>query len=452
MPRAWLRVSLALMLAAVVLLEVLSLLQGVHSVRRLQARAVEQTEARVAAARPQFVRALLAGGPGRGGVQALALRLGVAAEANVLDASAGSLASPSAPGADELGSEQRRRLLRGQALTLTSRERGTVQVVSYLPVPEAGVVLRLASPANDLDDEMREQQRSLLGHLASLTALVAAWLLVLRRGGEPSDEPTSALLAYEQAMARLRDRGEQVEARHQAERLQMEEAIREKDAMARAGELTAGIVHEVRNGLGTIVGYARMLERQGLPEDPAVAVRSIHEECDHLEGVVSRFTAFIRLETLRLDSTDVRPLVERVLAREGRAHEGVAARVVGEGSPVVVEADEEMLERAIENLVRNAFEAAEKGGGHVEVELGRGEHGVELLIGDDGPGLAPDHPGEIQPFYSTRPGGLGLGLPLARKIVLLHGGSLSLEPREPRGLTVSVLLPAGRREEPEPSP
>jgi signal transduction histidine kinase len=446
MPRAWLRVSVALALAAVVLLEVLSLLQGVHSVRRLQARVVEQAEARVAAARPLLASTLARdGAAARGEARALALQLGVATEAEVLDVSG--RGSPAAPGAAELGAEQRRRLLRGQALTLTSRGRGTLEVVSYVPLAEDGVVLRLASPASDLDDEMREQQRSLLGHLASLTALVAAWLLVLRRGREAGDEPASALLAYEQAMARLRDRGEQVEARHQAERLEMAEAIREKDAMARAGELTAGIVHEVRNGLGTIVGYARILERQGLPEDPAVAVRSIHEECDHLEGVVSRFTDFIRLETLRLVATDVRPLVERVLAREGRAHEGVDARVVGEDSLVVVEADEEILERALENLVRNAFEAADKGGGHVEVELRRGEREVELQIRDDGPGLAPDHPGAIQPFYSTRPGGLGLGLPLARKIVLLHGGSLSLEPRDPRGLTVVVSLPVGRQGE-----
>ncbi len=162
--------------------------------------------------------------------------------------------------------------------------------------------------------------------------------------------------------------------------------------------------------------------------------------------MVGRFTDFIRLEKLRLVPTDVRPLVERVLARERRAHEGVDARLVGSGSPVVVDADEEMLERALENLVRNAFEAADKGGGHVEVEVCRGEGGVELLIRDDGPGLAPDHPGEIRPFYSTRPGGLGLGLPLARKIVLLHGGSLRLEPREPRGLTVAVLLRAGGAE------
>jgi signal transduction histidine kinase len=67
---------------------------------------------------------------------------------------------------------------------------------------------------------------------------------------------------------------------------------------------------------------------------------------------------------------------------------------------------------------------------------------VEVRIDDDGRGLAADHPGEIRPFYTTRPGGLGLGLPLARKIVLLHGGSLELAGRTPTGARVLVLLPS----------
>jgi len=70
---------------------------------------------------------------------------------------------------------------------------------------------------------------------------------------------------------------------------------------------------------------------------------------------------------------------------------------------------------------------------------------VVLHVEDDGPGLAADHPGHVRPFYTTRPGGLGLGLPLARKIVLLHGGELSLERRSPKGARVVLRLPADGR-------
>jgi signal transduction histidine kinase len=242
-------------------------------------------------------------------------------------------------------------------------------------------------------------------------------------------------------MERLRDRGEELTLRHEAETRRMEEAIRERETLARAGELTVGIAHEVRNGLGTILGYARMLERASLPEDPALAARSIREECETLETVVRRFSDFVKLERLHLADADLVPVLARVVAREQRAREEVRARLVGLDVPILVRADEELLERALENLVRNAVQAAAAGGRTVEVRAEEREGQVEVRIEDDGPGLAPDHPREIRPFYTTRPGGLGLGLPLARKIVLLHGGTLELENRLPTGVSAVITLP-----------
>ena len=75
-------------------------------------------------------------------------------------------------------------------------------------------------------------------------------------------------------MGRLRDRGQAMSERHEQETRRMADRIREQEAMARAGELTAGIVHEVRNGLGTIVGYARLLER-GSGQSGAAEARAI---------------------------------------------------------------------------------------------------------------------------------------------------------------------------------
>jgi signal transduction histidine kinase len=229
-------------------------------------------------------------------------------------------------------------------------------------------------------------------------------------------------------------------ARHLQETQRMEERIREQEAMSRAGELTAGIVHEVRNGLGTITGYARMLERAA-PDGGAGAAQAILEECATLEAVARRFADFVKLERLNLGATDLARLARRVVAREQRGHERVAVRLVGLDEPLVATADEELLERALENVVRNAFQAAAAGGGHVELAGERVEGAVVLSVSDDGPGFAADHPGEVRPFYTTRAGGLGLGLPLARKILLLHGGELVLERRAPRGARVSLRLP-----------
>jgi signal transduction histidine kinase len=441
-----LRLGVVLALAIVALFEVLSLLQGVRSLRRLRARVTHEVEREVAAVRPQLEAALGAGGPESWDKAArVALDLEVATEVEVIAPDGRTLfARPTRPAVTHAPRpDAARRLAQGQVITTVVQEGPAVRVLSYLPVPGAlpGTTLRLASAAPDLEEELAERQRLLLGHVAALAALAVAVVLVLARHAAPPEHhpaPVNALAAYEAAMERLRDHGEEVAARHEAEKQRMEDSIRELEALARAGELTSGIVHEVRNGLGTIVGYARMLERTGSGE-PAAAALAIRQECETLEAVVRRFSDFIRIEKLNLVPTDLSRLLPRVAAREER--ERVRTRLVGLESRVVVLADEEMLERAFENLVRNAVEAARAGGGHVTLEVLQEIGSVEVCIEDDGPGLAPDHPGEIRPFYTTRVGGLGLGLPLARKIVLLHGGSLRLERADRGGVRVLVHLP-----------
>ena len=446
--RTSIRFGVALALAVVGLFEVLSLLQGVRSVRRLRARVAHETQQRFEAARPALLAAVASGGPPAWDAAAgVALDASLAGEVEVINAAGHVLFSrPTvAPVGHSLRPDERLRVAEGHPLSVVAQEGPVVRALTYVALPRdgEGILLRIATPVPDLEDEVRERQPVLLGHLASLAALALAAFLVLFPREEPRPPvPDGALHAYEEAMERLRDRGEEMSARHEAERQRMEEAIREKEALARAGELTAGMAHEVRNGLGTILGYARMLERASLPEDPAGAARAIREECETLETVVRRFTDFVKLERLQLGETDLARLLARVVAREQRAREEVEARLVGLDTPLVVRADEELLERAFENVVRNAVEAAARGGRHVEVSAQETGGEVEVRIDDDGPGLAADHPGEIRPFYTTRPGGLGLGLPLARKILLLHGGSLELAGRAPVGARVVMRFPS----------
>jgi signal transduction histidine kinase len=82
----------------------------------------------------------------------------------------------------------------------------------------------------------------------------------------------------------------------------------------------------------------------------------------------------------------------------------------------------------------------------VEISAVAVDSGVEVRIDDDGPGLSPDHPAHVRPFFTTKAGGLGLGLPIARKILLLHGGVLELRDREPRGVSARVVIPDAERD------
>jgi signal transduction histidine kinase len=449
-PRASLRLGVVLALAVVALFEVLSLLLGVRSARRLQARVTHDVQQQVEAVRPRLEAALARGGPAAWNETAgLALQLRVATEVEVLDGQGQVILSrPSPPPVvHELRGDQRERVVRGHLLSVVAEAGPTLRALSYVGFTGGGrtLILRLATPVSDLEDELREQRQVLLGHGAALSALMlAAVLTLLPRRGERSPTPPGALHAYEEAMELLRDRGEEMSARHEAERRRMEDAIHEKEALARAGELTAGIVHEVRNGLGTIVGYARLLERDEPGGDPAEAARSIRAECETLEVVVRRFNDFIRRERLNVSELDLARLLSRVVDRELRGRE-VSRGLSGLDEPLWVRGDEELLERAFENLVRNAADAAGGAGarGRVHVRAATDGEEVELRIDDDGPGLPPNHPGEVRPFFTTKAGGLGLGLPIARKIVLLHGGALELKDRAPRGVSARVVLPVG---------
>jgi signal transduction histidine kinase len=239
-------------------------------------------------------------------------------------------------------------------------------------------------------------------------------------------------------MGRLRAHDEAQSQQHQVERRRMEGELRDQEPFVRAGELTVGIVHEIRNGLGTILGYARLVESGGGPA--ADHARRIVEECETLETVVRRFMDFVREDALHRSSFDLGPMLRRVVVRESRAEPGTEVNLPG-GDVGSFEGDEDLLERVFENLVRNACDAAGPSG-HVWIEVERLDRAVAITVSDDGPGMSPAQSASVRPFVTTKPGGLGLGLAIALKIVRLHGGKLELSNRRPRGLAVRVTLPA----------
>ena len=253
---------------------------------------------------------------------------------------------------------------------------------------EGTVVVRLSATADELVGDLRERRPLLAGHgiALGLVALLGGLAMFPHHGGGPT-VPGPALGAYEQAMERLRDQGEVRTRAHEVEKQRMEDLARDREPMARAGELTAGMVHEVRNGLGTIVGYARLLEKGSKATADQEAARGILDECQTLETVVRRFMDFVRDESLNLVPFDLARLLSRVAARESRGRPGAEVRLALPSGLQALVGDEELLERAFENLIRNGREAAGLEG-HVLVTAEVDEHGrLAVRIVDDGPGL-----------------------------------------------------------------
>ena len=301
-------------------------------------------------------------------------------------------------------------------------------------------VVRLSIPVPDLLAVREASRRVFVGQAVGLAVLlVALALAVVPVRGRGAYRETRALGAYEEAMARLHHRGEELSRRHDAELTELRHQLEDQQAFARAGQLAAGIAHEMRNGLGTIVGHARLIERS--PSDAAEDAAGILAECETLETVIRRFMEFVRHEQLDVGRFELPRMMQRVVARETRGRP-VAEVTVDVDALGEIEADEELLERAFENLIRNALEAAGEAG-HVWIAGARDAQRLTVTVADDGPGFRDE--GEPKPFGSTKPGGLGLGLPLTLKIVSLHGGELLLARRSPRGAAVTVRLPRSIR-------
>ncbi len=441
--RPSLRLTTGLALLIVGIVEIQTLASTLQGQSRVQERVTRTIRISISSARPRLAELVRPGGEDawREAIRA-ARDAALASEAAVLDLEGRTLlAEPKTARRFEPRSAAELDLLRDEGIVTVGPVMGeSSRLETYLGLRSADrvVVLRLLTPVPELVLDLRDRRPLLVAHGLALMLLAVAAALVLFPGGGAGHGP-AATLAYEAAMARLHERT----LRDQEQLRRVEEELREKAAFARSGELAAGIAHEMRNGIGTILGYARLIEREGTAAQDAA--RSIREECETLEAVIRRFMDFVKDETLVLATFDVARMLGRVVARESRGKAGVSVTTSLPEGGAAYEGDEELLERAFENVVRNALEAA-GASGHVAVELSRDTTGAWIVtVADDGPGL-PRHVRENpRPFLSTKPRGLGLGLPIAVKIVRLHRGELGLADRSPHGLLVTVSLPAAER-------
>jgi PAS domain S-box-containing protein len=232
--------------------------------------------------------------------------------------------------------------------------------------------------------------------------------------------------------------------RHE-ERLRERQMVR-AEQMAAIGQVAAGVAHELRNPLTSIKGLVqvnlREADARGLPAED---LRVIEHEIRRMERTLQTFLDFARPprpDRRRLDPADV---VDRVVALVGgRARkQGVALRFLRPDGEGWVDGDQDQLQQLVLNLVLNALDALPHGG-EVEVELRPPRDGhVELLVRDTGPGIAPHIlPKVFETFVSSKETGIGLGLPVSRRIAEDHGGSLTAYNLPAGGACFALRLPA----------
>lgn len=253
--------------------------------------------------------------------------------------------------------------------------------------------------------------------------------------------------------------------RHGRECRRLEAELRRSERLAAMGKLLAGVAHEVRNPLAGIRSSAQLWLR-GLGPD-AESIGRVVDEVDRIEGLIAQLLRFSRSQGPKLVADDLNAVV-------AEATELVRLQADPRGVQIVSDLADDLpeipLERAaflqvLRNLTTNALQAMPDGG---RVRLVTRTHPsrkwVEVTVADSGPGLSETARAHLfEPFFTTRPDGTGLGLPIAREIVLAHGGEILVDdahspsghgssPRFATGCAFTIRLPTNLSKPVESAP
>jgi signal transduction histidine kinase len=272
-------------------------------------------------------------------------------------------------------------------------------------------------------------------------------LVQFARGLSP-DDPRRADVGHDEV-------GELAEAFNgMLDRLQRSrDALVRSEKLALAGVFAARVAHDIRNPLSSIKMQTQLL-RGRLDPDGEATVLSVLHDIEQVESVIRDLLELARPGDLRLQLTPVNEVVDEALRQVAAqfAYRKIAvdARLDPDAPPVML--DRGRFKQALLNVLVNASEAMPAGGSVTVVSEFDGADGVRVDICDTGAGVDPAVLNRVfDPFVSTKPDGVGLGLVNVKAVVEGHGGRIRLEPREPTGTCASITLPVPAPAAPAPA-
>ena len=213
--------------------------------------------------------------------------------------------------------------------------------------------------------------------------------------------------------------------------------------------LAGGLAHEIKNPLSTLSLNLQLLAEdfaQPQSQNERRALRKIEilqTECRRLEEILNNFLRFARVADLHLHPTDVNQLIRELIEFHSMQAEraGIVLRDDLPSSLPEPRLDRDLFKQALQNLILNAQHAMPEGG-ELIFKSHADERHIYIDVIDTGHGIPPENLEKIfKPFYSTRTGGNGLGLPTTRKIIEAHGGQLLVESEVGKGTAFTIRLP-----------
>ena len=218
---------------------------------------------------------------------------------------------------------------------------------------------------------------------------------------------------------------------------------------AELAELAGGFIHEIKNHISTLGLNLQLLaedfadpqtqrERRALDR-----VKRLQSECQRLVDVSNDFLRFARVKDVEARPADLAEVVEEVVdffnPTARAANIEIKSYLPADLPPVPLDAD--LFKQALLNLLLNAQQAMPDGG-EITFQAARDEQAVSLSVIDTGKGMTPEVAAKVfRPFFSTRPGGTGLGLATTRKIIEAHGGMIDVQSEVGRGSKFTIRLP-----------
>jgi signal transduction histidine kinase len=236
------------------------------------------------------------------------------------------------------------------------------------------------------------------------------------------------------------------------ERKRLEAAKLQAERLAVAGQMAAQVAHEVRNPLGSITLNLDLIRKEidrladgngHSPNEGRALIKDMREEVCRIGRVIEDYLQFARLPKLQRQPLALNGFLDQKLAflRTELERANVKLHTQFDPAPTTINADADQLWQAMLNLIRNSCEAM-PGGGELTIGTRRDGGQALLLVNDNGTGMTEEQRQQVfAPFFTTKEGGIGLGMALVHQIVAEHGGYLECQSTRGQGSTFTIFLP-----------